>query len=73
MLKQLYKSMVVACQGSAAKEARRYMTNHQLGEIGFTRDNYIEGIKALISAELDAKDAKLMSESTVNINRHVAT
>jgi len=73
MLRQLYKSMVVARQASAAKEAMRYMTNHQLGDIGFTRDNYIEGIKALILAELDAKDAKLMSESTVNINRHVAT
>ena len=73
MLRQLYKSMVVARQASAAKEAMRYMTNHQLGGIGFTRDNYIEGIKALILAELDAKDAKLMSESTVNINRHVAT
>ena len=45
------------------------MTNHQLGEIGFTRDNYIEGIKALISAELDAKDAKAMSESPFNIKR----
>ena len=72
MLRQLYKSMVVARQASAAKEAMRYMTNHQLGDIGFTRDNYIEGIKALISAELDAKDAKAMSESTVNINREVA-
>ena len=72
MLRQLFKSMVVARQASAAKEAMRYMTNHQLGDIGFTRDNYIEGIKALISAELDAKDAKAMSESTVNINREVA-
>ena len=72
MLRQLFKSMVIARQTSAAKEAMRYMTNHQLGDIGFTRDNYIEGIKALILAELDAKDAKLMSESTVNTNRHVA-
>ena len=73
MLRQLYKSMVVARQASAAKEAMRYMTNHQLGDIGFTRDNYIEGIKALISAELDAKDAKAMSGLLVNINQQVAT
>ena len=70
MLKQLYKSMVVACQGSAAKEARRYMTNHQLGEIGFTRDNYIEGIKARVSAELEAEDAKAMSAAPAKINLH---
>ena len=72
MLRQLFKSMVVARQASAAKEAMRYMTNQQLGDIGFTRDNYIEGIKALISAELDAKDAKAMSESLLNTNRQVA-
>ena len=72
MLRQLFKSMVVARQASAAKEAMRYMTNQQLGDIGFTRDNYIEGIKALILAELDAKDAKAMSESLVNINRQAA-
>ena len=73
MLRQLYKSMVVARQASAAKEAMRYMTNHQLGDIGFTRDNYIEGIKALILAELDAKDAKAMSGLLVSINQQVAT
>ncbi len=73
MLRQLFKSMVVARQASAAREAMRYMTNRQLGDIGFTRDNYIEGIKALISAELDAKDVKAMSESPVNINQQVAT
>ena len=72
MLRQPYKSMVVARQTSAAKEAMRYMTNHQLGDIGFTRDNYIEGIKALISAELDAEDAKATSASPVNIDRRAA-
>ena len=61
MLRQLFKSMAVARQASAAREAMRYMTNHQLGDIGFTRDNYIEGIKALIFAALDAKDAKATS------------
>ena len=64
--------MVIARQTSAAKEAMRYMTNHQLGDIGFTRNNYIEGIKALISAELDAEDAKARSASPVNIDRRAA-
>ena len=72
MLRQLFKSMVIARQTSAAKESMRYMTNHQLGDIGFTHDNYIEGIKALISAELDAEDAKAISASPVNIDRRAA-
>ena len=72
MLRQLFKSMVIARQTSATKEAMRYMTNDQLGDIGFTRDNYIEGIKALISAELDAEDAKAISASPVNIDRRAA-
>ena len=72
MLRQLFKSMVIARQTSAAKEAMRYMTNYQLGDIGFTRDNYIEGIKALISAELDKEDAKAISASPVNIVRRAA-
>lgn len=72
MLRQLFKSMVLARQASAAHEAMRYMTNHQFDEIGFTRDNYIEGIKARISAELDAEEAKAMSAAPVNINLKVA-
>ena len=72
MLRQLFKSMVIARQASAAREAMRYMTNHQMGDIGFTRDNYIEGIKALISAELDAEDAKKISALPVNIDRRAA-
>ena len=73
MLRKIFKSMIVARQASASYEAMRYMTNCQLDDIGFTRDNYIEGIKALISTELDAKDVKAMSESPVNINQQVAT
>ena len=72
MLRQLFKSMVVARQASAAREAMRYMTNRQLEDIGFTCDNYIEVIKALISAALDAKDAKATSESPVSINCQAA-
>ena len=72
MLRQLFKSLVIARQASAAREAMKYMTNHQLEDIGFTRDNYIEGIKAIISAELDAKDANKISEFPVNINRQAA-
>ena len=68
MLRQLFKSMVVARQASASHEAMRYMTNRQLDDIGFTRDNYIEGIKARISAELEAEDAKANSAAPVNVN-----
>ena len=70
MLRQLFKSMVVARQASASHEAMRYMTNRQLDDIGFTRDNYIEGIKARISAELEAEDAtaKAKSVAPVNVN-----
>ena len=72
MLRQLFKSMVVARQASASYEAMRYMTNRQLDDIGFTRDNYIEGIKARISAELEAEDAKAKAKAKsvapVNVN-----
>ena len=64
--------MVAARQASAAREAMRYMTNHQLGDIGFTCDNQIEGIKALISVELDAKGTKAILETPVDINRQAA-
>ena len=67
MLRQLFKSMVVARQASASYEAMRYMTNRQLDDIGFTRDNYIEGIKARISAELEAEDAKAAAPVNVNL------
>ena len=68
MLRQLFKSMVVARQASASHEAMRYMTNRQLDDIGFTRDNYIEGIKARISAELEAEDAKAKAKSVAPVN-----
>ena len=70
MLREIFKSMVVSRQASASYEAMRYMTNSQLGDIGFTRGNYIEGIKARISAELDAEDAKAMSAALAKINLH---
>ena len=73
MLRKIFKSMIVARQASASYEAMRYMTNRQLDDIGFTRDNYIEGIKARVSAELEAEDAKAMSAAPAKINLHATT
>ena len=70
MLRKIFESMIVARQASASYEAMRYMTNRQLDDIGFTRDNYIEGIKARVSAELEAEDAKAMSATPAKINLH---
>ena len=57
MLRQLFKSMVVARQAYAAIETLNHMSDRQLEDIGFTRANYVEKIKASVLAELDAQDA----------------
>ena len=58
MLKQLFRSMVIARQASACRQSIQYLTNSQLSELGFSRDNFVEGIQARISAELDATEAQ---------------
>ena len=68
MLKQLFKSMVVARQAAAAIETLNYMSDRQLEDIGFTRENYVEKIKASVLAELDAQDAAKELEAPVNEN-----
>ena len=68
MLRQLFKSMVVARQAAAAIETLNYMSDRQLEDIGFTRENYIEKIKASVLAELDAQDAAKELEAPVNEN-----
>ena len=45
MLRQLFKSLVVARQASAAIEALRFMSDRDLEDIGFTRATYVEQIK----------------------------
>tara|TARA_B110000091_G_C13566774_1_gene370852 strand:- start:36 stop:230 length:195 start_codon:yes stop_codon:yes gene_type:complete len=50
--------MVIARQASACRQSMQYLTNSQLNDIGFSRDNFVEGIQARISAELDATEAQ---------------
>ena len=68
MLRQLFKSMVVARQASAAIEALKYMTDRDLEDIGFTRATYVEQITARVLAELDAADAQESALAPVNPN-----
>ena len=68
MLRQLFKSMVVARQASAAIEALKYMTDRDLEDIGFIRATYVEQIKARVLAELDAADAQESALAPVNPN-----
>ena len=57
MLKRLYNAMIVARQASAAAKTLPYLTDSDLEEMGFGRDTFVEGIKAIVEAELDAADA----------------
>ena len=57
MLKQLYRAMVIGSQASAARQTLPYLTDSHLNEMGFSRDTFVEGIKARVSAELDAAEA----------------
>ena len=68
MLRQLFKSMVVARQASASIEALRFMSNRDLEDIGFTRATYVDQIKARVLAELDAADEQKAALAPVNPN-----
>ena len=66
MLRQLFKSMVVARQAAAAIETLNHMSDRQLEDIGFTRATYVDQIKASVLAELDAQDAAKAASAPVN-------
>ena len=68
MLKQFFKAMTIGRQGSAARHALPYLTDSHLDEMGFTRDTFVEGIHARISAELDATEAQKTYAAPVNTN-----
>ncbi|MDB0044955.1 hypothetical protein N9E94_00030 [bacterium] len=68
MLKRLYNAMILARQASAAAQALPYLTNSHLEEMGFGRDTFVEGIKAIVEAELDAADAEKSQAAPVNPN-----
>lgn len=68
MFKRLFRAMVLARQTSAAMQALQYMSDRQLEDIGFTRETFIEQMKANILAELDAADAEKSQAAPVNPN-----
>jgi len=68
MLKRLYNSMIVARQASAASKTLPYLTDSHLEEMGFGRDTFVDGIKAIVEAELDASDAEKAQAVPVNPN-----
>ena len=68
MLRQLFKSMVVARQAAAAIETLKHMSDRDLEDIGFTRATYVDQIKASVLAELDAQDAAKALKAPVNVN-----
>jgi len=57
MLKQLYRAIVISRSATAATNSKQYLSDSQLNDIGFSRDTFVEGIKARVSAELDAAEA----------------
>ena len=68
MLKQLYRAIVISSSASAARQTLPYLTDSHLNDIGFSRDTYIEGIQARISAELDTAEAARNFAAPVNEN-----
>ena len=68
MLKRLFRAMVIARQASAAMQALQYMSDRQLEDIGFTRETFVEKIKADVFAELDAAQAAKVQVAPVNPN-----
>jgi uncharacterized protein YjiS (DUF1127 family) len=68
MFKRLFRAMVLARQTSAAMQALQYMSDRQLEDIGFTRETFIEQMKANILVELDDADAEKSQAVPMNPN-----
>ena len=68
MLKRFFNAMIVARQLSAAMQTLQYMSDSQLEDIGFTRETFVEQIKANILTELDAAYAEKSQAAPVNPN-----
>ena len=68
MLKRLFNAMIVSRQASATTQALQCMSDRQLEDIGFTRETFIEQMKANILVELDDADAEKSQAVPVNPN-----
>ena len=68
MLKRLFRAMTIARQASVAMQALQYISDHQLEDVGYTRDTFVEQIKVNVLAELDAAHAKKTQVASVNPN-----
>ena len=58
MLKNLFRSFVIARTASAAQELVRNLSAHQLRDIGVNPDTHVQEVIARIQAEFKAQDAK---------------
>ena len=68
MFKRLFRAMIIARQASAAMQALQYISDRQLEDVGYTRDTFVEQIKANVLVELDAAQAKKIQAAPVNPN-----
>ena len=68
MLRQIFKSLIVARQASAAFENLSHLSDHQLQDIGFTRATYVDEIKAQVLAEMDAAEKKKAPQMQITPN-----
>ena len=68
MFKRLFRAMIIARQASAAMQALQYISDRQLEDVGYTRDTFVEQIKANVLVELDAAQAKKTQAAPVNPN-----
>ena len=67
MFRQLFKAMVVARQAWATAHAMQYMSVSQLNDLGYDRSTYVDSIKSMVMAELDAQDHVLENMDPVNV------
>ena len=68
MLKRLFNAMIVSRQASAATQALQYMSDRQLEDIGFTRETFVEQVKADLIAEISIASAEKSQAVPVNAN-----
>ena len=68
MLKRLFNAIIVSRQASATTQALQYMSDRYLEDIAFTRETFIEQMKANILVELDDADAEKSQAVPVNPN-----